>query len=130
MKTLSIEPVGKLLSLSTILLPSVVQAQSISSGGGNLGELLVSIMIFINDFLIPFIIGIGFLSFVWGVFLYFIVGGADEEKRAKGRSHVIYAIIGFVVIIIYWGVINLLVNSIGLEGQIIENVPRIQIPGF
>lgn len=113
------------------LAPQLVGAQLASaSDGGQLGSLLISIMIFTNDFLIPFILGIGFLYFVWGVFLYFIVGATDGEKRAKGRSLVVYATVGFVMIIIYWGVINMLTSSLGLEGQILENIPSIAIPGF
>jgi len=94
--------------------------------GGQIGELLENILIFSNDVLIPFIIGIGFLFFVWGMFRYFIMGGADEESKGKGKSLLINTLVAFVVIIIFWGVLNMLTSSTGLSGQTIQNVPTIQ----
>lgn len=110
-------------------LPLVSNAQLASGGGGGeFGALLRQILKFTNDVLIPFIIGIGFLVFVWGMFWYFIAGGADEEKRAKGRSLMIYATLGFVLIVVFWGVINLITNSLFSRGDIddLENIPRVQ----
>ena len=109
-----------------ILAPSITLAQ-IADGptGGAFQTLLENILNFINDVLIPFIIGIGFLFFVWGMFKYFIAGGASEESKESGKSLMINATIGFVVIIIFFGVINLLTSSIGLEGQLIRNVPQV-----
>ncbi|MCA9360434.1 hypothetical protein H6785_01840 [Candidatus Nomurabacteria bacterium] len=114
---------------SVLLLPFVSSAQiADSSNGGGFEDLLINLMQFINDVLIPFIIGIGFLFFVWGMFLYFIMGGADDEKKVKGRSLMIHAVIGFVVIIIFFGVINLLTSSTGLEGESIQNIPSVIVP--
>jgi len=116
---------------STILFvatfPFMVSAQLADSpNGGELEVLLGNIIELINTVLIPFIIGIGFLSFVWGMFKYFIAGGADEEKREQGKSLVVYATVGFVVIIIFFGVVNLLTESTGLDGETIENIPQIR----
>lgn len=114
-----------------LFIPSgVLLAQIATSGsGGRFEALLINILNFINATVIPFIIGIGFLYFVWGVFLYFIVGGADEEKRAKGRSYVVSATVGFIAIIIFFGVINLLVSSTGLEGESLRYMPVIPLIG-
>lgn len=106
------------------LLPQLTLAQ-FDPSGGELGLLLQNIMIFANDVLIPFIISIGFLFFVWGMFRYFIAGGADEESREKGRSLMIHATLGFVIIIIFFGVVNMITSSLGLEGQTIDNVPGV-----
>lgn len=98
-----------------------------SPDAGQLQTAIINIVALINDILIPFIIAIGFLAFVWGIFLYFIVGGADEEKKVKGRSLMINATFGFVMIIIFFGVINLITSSTGLEGETIENVPTVPL---
>jgi hypothetical protein len=74
--------------------------------------------------LIPFILAVAFLFFVYGVFQYFIAGGANEEKKEQGKSLITYAILGFVVIIVFWGIINLLAGATSLEGQDINNVPK------
>ncbi len=83
--------------------------------GGAFGTLLEDLLTFTNDYLIPFIIGIGFLVFVWGMFQFFIAGGANDEAKEKGKSLMIYATLGFVLIIVFWGVINLLATSTGLD---------------
>jgi hypothetical protein len=112
-----------------LLLPLHASAQIATEGGGGPFELLLkNILDFANSVLIPFIIGIGFLFFVWGMFLYFIAGGANDESKEKGKSLMISATIGFVVIIIFFGAINLLTTSTGLEGQFIRNVPQVTVP--
>ena len=117
-------------STFAFLMPVVASAQLATSGGGGgaFEELLRNILLFVNNVLIPFIIGIGFLFFVWGMFQYFIAGGANEESREKGKNLMIYATTGFVVIIIFFGVINLLTNSTGLEGETLRNVPTVIVP--
>ena len=119
-----------LLVLAAVLVPHVSSAQLATTGtAGPFGELLANILVFTNTVLIPFIIGIGFLFFVWGMFLFFIAGGANDESKEKGKSLMIHATIAFVVIIIFFGAINLLTSSTGLEGQYIKNVPTVTVPG-
>jgi cation transporter-like permease len=102
------------------LLPVVAAAQTggvIPSNGGDFGILLRNILTFSNNVLIPFILGIGFLVFVWGMFRYFIAGGANDEAKESGKSLMVYATLGFVLIIVFWGIINLVATSTGLEGD-------------
>lgn len=124
--------------LSPILLfslPVAVFAQRIgpgqgladgNPGGGPFGDLLKTTLAFSNTVLIPFILGIGFLVFVWGMFVYFVAGGANEDKQKSGKSLMIYAVVGFVLVIIFWGAINLIANSLGLEGETIVVPPNIR----
>lgn len=104
-------------------MPIVAGAQVTTGGtvqpfdtGDTLKNYLAAILTFINDVLIPLILGVAFLLFVWGMFQYFIAGGANEEAREKGKSLLIYAILGFVVIVVFWGIINLLSGVTGLSG--------------
>ena len=101
-------------SISILALPLVASAQ-FDPDGGDFGTLLSEILELTNTTLIPFILGIGFLVFVWGMFQFFIAGGANEEAKEKGKSLMIYATLGFVIIIVFWGVINLLTSSTGLD---------------
>ncbi len=117
------------LSSTGLLVAPLAHAQIASQGGdgGEFEQLLINILEFTNDILIPFIIGIGFLVFVWGMFKYFIAGGADEGKREEGKSLMIYATLGFVLIIVFWGIVNLLTSSLfddnDIEGP--DNLPTI-----
>lgn len=110
------------LSSTLAFLPMVAAAQEIDQAG-NFQGYLGSILDFINAVLIPFILGIAFLLFVWGMFQYFIAGGANEEAREKGKSLLIYAILGFVIIIVFWGIITLVGDATGLGGGVVPTVP-------
>jgi len=116
----------QLLSGSALALfaPVFAMAQGIADGAtaGRFQQLLTNILAFTNSVLIPFIIGIGFLVFVWGMFKYFIVGGANDEAKESGKSLMIYATLGFILIIVFWGIVNLLATSTGLEGENINTL--------
>jgi hypothetical protein len=115
----------KYFALSSFLaLPVLASAQTLDDAGALTG-FLDSILTFINSVLIPFILGVAFLLFVWGMFQYFIAGGANEEAKEKGKSLLIYAILGFVIIIVFWGVVNLLSNATGLGNETLDNVPKV-----
>jgi uncharacterized membrane protein (GlpM family) len=62
---------------------------------------------------IPVLIVLGVLYFVWGVVAYVI--GNDEEAKKKGRNRIIYGIIGLVVIVGMWGLVNLVTSTFGLS---------------
>src|SRR6056297_2775490 len=106
-------------SVTLFALPAVAFAQGIADdgSGGEFGQLLRDILTFSNNILIPFILGIGFLVFVWGMFRYFIAGGANDEAKEQGKSLMVYATLGFVLIIIFWGIVNLVAQSTGLDGD-------------
>ncbi len=118
------------LASTALFLPVFfVQAQTSDFSSNNeFKDFLTEILKFINDTIIPFIIGIGFLVFVLGMFKYFIYGGANDAEKEKGKSLMIYATLGFVLIVIFWGVVNLLANSTGLDKDSdrgIEDVPQV-----
>ena len=81
----------KLFVSSTVglmILPMVTSAQGLADGGvggGRFGDLLRTILDFSTNVLIPFIIGIGFLVFVWGMFQFFIAGGSNDDSKEKVR---------------------------------------------
>jgi len=118
-------------SSALAFLPVVAAAQTFD--GGNLTPYLQSVLNFINNAIIPFILGIAFLIFVFGMFQYFIAGGANEEAREKGKNLLIYAILGFVLIIIFWGIINLVGGATGLDDatlnpNLVPNAPAVTNP--
>jgi len=116
-----------LSSTAVFLFPVVALGQGLAdnASGGVLGSLLTNILTFTSNVLIPFILGIGFLAFVWGMFLFFIAGGSNDESKEKGKSLMIYATLGFVIIIIFFGVINFLSDATGLQEDRLDNIPII-----
>ena len=111
---------------AALLVPAVTMAQIIDGDPGGFGDVVVGLTDLINNFLIPFLIALAVLAFIYGVFQYFIAGGADEEKRAAGRSLMLYALIGFVAIVALWGIVNFLVQALGFESSqdVINDIPR------
>jgi hypothetical protein len=106
---------------AVLLTPMLAMAQiATSPNGGPFQTLLTNILTFTQTVLIPFILGIGFLVFVWGMFKFFIVGGANDDAKEQGKSLMVYATLGFLLIIVFWGVINLLANSTGLQGKSLD----------
>jgi hypothetical protein len=123
--------IKKVAALSTAFLAlplvSLHAGEGFKPDGGEFGTLLGSILTFTNNVLIPFILGIGFLVFVFGMFQYFIAGGANDEKKEQGKSLMIYATLGFVLIIVFWGIVNLLTSSTGLAGDTLKSTPEVEL---
>jgi len=111
-------------TVAIFALPVVVAAQAVGladdGSGGQFGTLLGELLDFTNNILIPFILGIGFLVFVWGMFRYFIAGGANDEAKEQGKSLMVYATLGFVLVIVFWGIVNLVASSTGLDDPSVD----------
>ncbi|MFA5936898.1 MAG: pilin [Candidatus Paceibacterota bacterium] len=65
--------------------------------------------------LIPIIIVLGVVYFVWGIVQYVI--SSDEEAKKTGRMRMIYGIIGLVVIVGMWGLVRIVTDTFGIEDQ-------------
>jgi hypothetical protein len=120
-----------LASLTLVMVPALSYAVGLTTTfeGTALGLFMEGAVGFINTILIPAVLALAFLFFVWGIFLFFIAGGADDEKKAKGKSLMFYAIGGFVLILVFFGVVNLLASTVGFtpSENTIEFVPGIEL---
>ena len=115
----------KLGGLGILGMPMLASAQ-FTADGGAFGTLLSDLLTFSNDILIPFIIGIGFLVFVWGMFKFFILGGHDDDKRSEGKNLMIWAVVGFVMMVSIFGIVNLIADGLGFsDDQDIKNIPNV-----
>jgi TRAP-type C4-dicarboxylate transport system permease small subunit len=54
-----------------------------------------------------------FVVFIWGV-VDFIAGAANEEKRQKGQQHILWGLIGLVIIFGAKAIVTLLANTFGI----------------
>lgn len=70
-----------------------------------------AIIALINSFIVPVLFAIAFLTFLWGVYKYFILGAAEEKSREDGRQFILWGLIGFVVILSVWGLVGLVANT-------------------
>ncbi len=58
---------------------------------------------------LPVLVALGVVYFVWGVITYVIAG--DDEAKTKGRDRIIFGIIGLAVIVSVWGLVYLLTDT-------------------
>lgn len=101
---------SSLLLIALFLLPTISHAQSLQ-------VFITSTIKFLNTIIIPFLLGIGFLFFVINVIRYFVAGGSNEDDREKAKALAIYSVAAFVIIVTFWGIINMLASSTGLQGK-------------
>ena len=64
--------------------------------------------------IIPILITLGVVYFIWGVIKYVTAKDPDAQKEA--RSVMISGIIGLFVIVSIWGLVNLISNTFGVGG--------------
>ena len=100
--------------VSIVVFPFMVSAFNLAcSAFGGLTALLCEISNLLGA-VIPILVALGIVYFVWGVVQYVI--GDSEEAKKKGRDRMIFGIIGFVVIVGLWGIVYLVSNTFGIGG--------------
>lgn len=94
-----------------MLLPAFAFAQQ----NNNIQDLGATVIGIINNVIVPLIFALAFVVFIWGVFKFFILGGADGEARESGKGLMIWGLIGFFVMVSVWGLVNLFVGTFDLK---------------
>ena len=123
----------KLITLSSIGLvfaPLLAFAQGTVTQCGQIGGIQAIICKIgqILNTLIPIIIVLGVVYFVWGVVQYVIA--SDEEAKKTGRNRMIYGIIGLVVIVSMWGLVGIVRQTFGLDSAVVPpNITTPCVPG-
>lgn len=92
-----------------LLSPAVAAAQTDTIQG-----FLITLISFIDAVLIPFLLGLAFLFFVWNAVRFFIIGGANETGQENAKNLALYSILAFVFILSFWGLVNLVADGVGL----------------
>lgn len=82
-----------------------------------------NIIAILNVYVVNIVISIAFIVFFWGVYKYFVQGAADEKERQKGRQLVLYGILGFVIMVSVWGLVNLVMGTFGLQNETRPSIP-------
>ena len=87
---------GSLLFLAS--LPTVVFAAP-----ENFRDFVKKILDIINNSIVPLILALALLVFLWGVFKYFI---ADSSKaKEEGRNLLVWGLLSFFVMLTVWGIV-------------------------
>ncbi len=91
--------------------------------------ILERIQVLLNS-LMPILIGIAVLYFMWGVITYVISG--DDQKKKEARMHIINGLIGLFVILSFWGIVAVINNTLGIDRQQLKpnEIPCVPIPSI
>lgn len=90
-----------------LVVPGIAQAATLQ-------QYLISIIAFIGDTIVPFLFAFAIFFLIWNILRYFILSHGDEKGVEKGKNAVLWGVIALVVLIAFWGIINLLVDAVGL----------------
>jgi len=109
---------------TALFAPMLVLAQ-FTNGDDGLANFFQAVTVFIQSSLIPIIIAIAFVMFVYGAIRYFLVADSDggEDSREQGRKLMLWGIIAFVVIVSVWGIVALIANGIFGSDTTLDFVP-------
>ena len=115
---------NKFFIISAFVLGSPLVAGAATTDVASLFEYLTDLI----AGLVPFIISLAVLFFLWGVFK-FVASGDDEEKRASGRQLMINGVIAIFVMVSIWGLVAFLEDTVGLDKAVADDV-ELSAPAF
>ena len=100
---------------SVLFVSPLLVAAQIGPAGGNFGEVdtfFLRVLAFIDTILVPLIFALALLVFIYGMFKYFVLGGGNAEEQEKGKQLALWAIIGFVLMVSIWGIVNIIAGGL------------------
>lgn len=100
-----------LASATAFVFPFVTFAQQGGSSDGI--RHLLGIAAGIIQALIPIVIGLAVLVFLWGVLRYVL--STSDGGKGEGRTFMLWGIIALFVMVSVWGLVNILRDSLGLN---------------
>ncbi|MCX6752486.1 MAG: pilin [Candidatus Nomurabacteria bacterium] len=123
---------GFVLGLSPVVALAQVGTVGATSNNCDIGVngTLLGVLCKIGQILnavVPVLIALGIVYFVWGVISYVI--GTDEETKKSAREKMVYGIIGLAVIVAVWGLVRILTNTFQVNntGQVtLPTIPIVQ----
>lgn len=75
-----------------------------------------TILYIINSVLVPVLFAVAFIVFLYGIAKSYIFSNGEPSEVAKGHKLILWGVIGFVVMVSLWGLVNVVANTFGLGG--------------
>jgi hypothetical protein len=102
-------------AVATPLLTFAQAANTTGSGGQqNLQGFIQNFVLFLNGTIVPLLLALAFLFFVINVMRFFVFQASNEDGQKAAKSLATYSVLAFVIILIFWGLVNLLTSTLGL----------------
>ena len=115
--------VGSLIGALSFV-PALAFAQTLPLT--NLGTLLSAFQRLMN-MVVPILIGLAVIAFLWGVLL-FVFRAGDPDARKTGQSFMLWAVIGIVVMVSVWGLVYFVQATFGLGNAPAQQGPDLPMP--
>lgn len=78
----------------------------------NLSDVGSFIINTINQIFVPVLFAVAFIVFIWGAFDTFILGASSDDVKERGKSLMLWGLIGFFVMVSIWGLVNILTGTV------------------
>ncbi len=102
---------------------SVGGAGTFMCGASNICYVASTILYIINNVLVPVIFALAFIVFLYGIAKAYIFSMGSEDAVKDGHRLILWGIIGFVVMVSLWGLVNVVANTFGLAGSYAPPTP-------
>lgn len=76
---------------------------------------VISLIVTYFNYAVYLIMGLAVVLFVWNIFKYFIKGSDSVGDKKEAGQYVLWSVVGFFVILSFWGMVNILTNTFKLD---------------
>ena len=70
---------------------------------------------FLYESVLPLLLAIALVAFLWNVMRYFFASDPTPENRSAGKRLILYSFLAFVIIASLWGIIAFLIKGFGFN---------------
>lgn len=96
----------------------------VGNNSRDISSVAYTILYIINSILVPVLFALAFIVFLYGVAKTYIFSVGDEGGVKEGHKLILWGIVGFVVMISLWGLVNIVANTFGLAGSFAPRPPQ------
>jgi|SRR3989338_1809215 len=80
--------------------------------------------------IILFLFALAVAFFLFGVF-QFIINLGNEEKKTEGKQHMLWGVVGIVIMMGVWGILNVLLRTLVIpKSQIDPEAGKVNLPDY
>jgi len=88
---------------------------NVAYGADKLDKFIWNVDRLIINPIITLLFALAVVYFLYGL-LEFLLNQENEERQTDGKSHMIWGVVGITIMMGVWGILNLVLNTIGVKG--------------
>jgi hypothetical protein len=90
---------------------------------GGIASIASQFINIINGVLVPLLFAIAFIVFLYGIFKKYIWSRGNKEDYDQGHMLILWGLVGFFVMVSVWGLVNVVVDTFGLNVKTNRDIP-------